>query len=135
MQAKELLNMPAVINKEIACAHIELEHYKKLAVQMKNCLLETEQTRLQLKEVNEKITEYKRLLAEKYLSLTEAENKICSAVNLLSDERVKTALKYRYICLMKFEDISTKMQYCVRQIRRFCEKGIAELDTIIEEAI
>lgn len=135
MQIREFLNMPAVINMEITCAQIELEHYKKLADKMKNCLQEDEQTKTQLSEINQKITECKKLLSEKYLSLTKAESKICSAVNMLSDERVKTALKYRYVCLMKYEDISNKMQYCVRQIRRFCEKGIMQLDEVLKEAV
>ena len=133
MQAREFLNMPAVINMEILCAQIELEHYKKLAEQIKNCLLESDESALQLKAANEKINEYKKLLSAKYLRLIEAEKKICSAVDMLCDERVKTALKYRYICLMKFEDIADKMAYCVRQVRRFCEKGMAELDEIWEE--
>jgi len=133
MQAREFLNMPAVINMEIVCAQIELEHYKKLAEQMKNCLLENDDAKLQLKTANDKITEYKKLLSEKYISLLKAEKKICSAINLLCDERVKTALKYRYICLMKFEDISEKMTYCTRQIRRFCEKGIEELDEVLQK--
>ena len=133
MQAREFLNMPAVINMEILCAQIELEHYKKLAGRIKNCLAETDEAKLQLKAANEKITEYKRLLSDKYLSLIEAENKISSAIDLLCDERVKTALKYRYICLMKFEEISEKMTYCVRQVRRYCEKGIEELDEVLQE--
>ncbi len=133
MQAREFLNMPAVINMEIVCVQIELEHYKKLAEQIKNCLVETDETALQLKAANEKINEYKKLLSKKYLSLIEAENKICSAIDLLCDERVKTALKYRYVCLMKYEDISKKMTYCVRQVRRYCEKGMAELEEILQK--
>lgn len=133
MQAREFLNMPAVINMEIICAQIELEHYKNLAEQIKNCLEETDEVSLRLKAVDEKITEYKKLLSEKYLHLMETEKKICSAIDLLCDERVKAALKYRYICLMKYEDIADKMAYCVRQVRRFCEKGMAELDEILTQ--
>lgn len=133
MKAREFLNMPAVINMEIMCARIELEHYKRLAGQMQNTLVDNDRTRLLLLNANEKIREQEKLLEEKYISLTNAERKICEAVNRLDDEHVKAALKYRYICLMKFEEISEKMQYCVRQVRRFCEKGMAELDEIWEE--
>ena len=51
MQARELLNMPAVINMEIMCAKIELEHYKKLAEQMKKN--ESEIERIEKKLSNE----------------------------------------------------------------------------------
>ena len=45
MQAREILNMPAIINMEIVSAQIELEHYKRLASQMEKCFVETEETK------------------------------------------------------------------------------------------
>ena len=127
MQARELLNMPAVINMEILCVQIELKHYKELAEKIEKCVSPCGDNAA-LREINEKITECNKNLHKKYSALIDAESKIAKKVSTLNDERVKTALKYRYLCLMKFEDIADKMAYCTRQVRRFCEKGIEELE-------
>ena len=71
MKAREFLNMPAVINMEIMCARIELEHYKRLAGQMQNTLVDNDRTRLLLLDAKEKIKEQEKLLEEKYISLNE----------------------------------------------------------------
>lgn len=132
MKAGEFLNMPAVINMEIVCAKIELEHYKRLAEKMKNTLAENESTSRLIDEANENIKRQQSILHEKYMCLTKAEQEILRVVSALKDERIKTAIKYRYICLMKYEDIADKMNYCVRQVRRFLEKGTAEIEKIME---
>ena len=131
MQAREILNMPAVINMEIMSAQIELEHYKRLAGKMEKCFVENDETQKKREELENIILSYKKTITEKYLSRIEAEQKICSLVARLSDERIKTALKYRYICLMNFDEIAEKMSYCTRQVRRFLEKGTDELQELV----
>lgn len=130
MQAREILNMPAIINMEIVSAQIELEHYKRLAKKMEKCFVENEETKKQRENLNNIIESCKKNITEKFISRIEAEQKICTLLNNLSDERVKTALKYRYICLMNFDDIAEKMSYCTRQVRRFLEKGTEQLDAL-----
>ena len=131
MQAREILNMPAIINMEIMSAQIELEHYKRLAGKMEKCFVENDETQKKREELENIILSYKKTITEKYLSRIEAEQKICSLVARLSDERIKTALKYRYICLMNFDEIAEKMSYCTRQVRRFLEKGTDELQELV----
>ena len=133
MQAREILNMPAIINMEIMSAQIELEHYKRLAGKMEKCFVENDETQKKREELENIILSYKKTITEKYLSRIEAEQKICSLVARLSDERIKTALKYRYICLMNFDEIAEKMSYCTRQVRRFLEKGIEQLQEVVQE--
>ena len=133
MQAREILNMPAIINMEIMSAQIELEHYKRLAGKMEKCFVENDETQKKREELENIILSYKKTITEKYLSRIEAEQKICSLVARLSDERIKTALKYRYICLMNFDEIAEKMSYCTRQVRRFLEKGTEQLQALNEQ--
>ena len=133
MQAREILNMPAIINMEIVSVQIELEHYKRLASQMEKCFVETEETKKHREKLNEIINQYKKSITEKFVSRIEAEQKICALLNRLNDERVKTALKYRYICLMTAEQIGEKMSYCTRQVRRFLEKGIEQVEEVVQE--
>lgn len=133
MQAKEILSMPAIINMEIMSAQIELEHYKRLAVKMEKCFVENEETQKKREELNNIIINYKRTITEKYLCRVDAEQRICNLVAKLSDERIKTALKYRYICLMNFDEIAEKMSYCTRQVRRFLEKGTEQLQEVVQE--
>ena len=128
MQAREILNMPAIINMEIVSAQIELEHYKRLAQKMEKCFVEDEETKKQRENLLNIIENLKKQITKKFISRIQAEQKICTLLNTLSDERVKTALKYRYICLMNFDDIAEKMSYCTRQVRRFLEKGIEEIE-------
>lgn len=128
MQAREILNMPAIINMEIVSAQIELEHYKRLAQRMEKCFVENEETKKQRQNLNDIINNCKKNITEKFISRIQAEQKICTLLNEIHDERVKTALKYRYICLMSFDDIAEKMSYCTRQVRRFLEKGIEEIE-------
>lgn len=131
MQAREILNMPAIINMEIVSAQIELEHYKRLASQMEKCFVETEETIKHKEEVNKIIEECKKSITEKFVKRIEAEQKICSLLNNIHDERVKTALKYRYICLMTADKIAENMSYCTRQVRRFLEKGTEEMQELV----
>ena len=130
MQAREILNMPAIINMEIVSAQIELEHYKRLASQMEKCFVETSETEKHKEEVKQIIEECKKSITDKFMKRIEAEQKICSLLNNIHDERVKTALKYRYICLMSFDDIAEKMSYCTRQVRRFLEKGTEQIEAL-----
>ena len=132
MQAREILNMPAIINMEIVSAQIELEHYKRLASQMEKCFVETEETKAKRENLNRIIEQYKKSITDKFLKRIEAEQKICTLLNNLHDERVKAVLKYRYICLMPMDEIAEKMSYCTRQIRRFLEKGMEQLSELTE---
>ena len=100
---------------------------------MKNTLAENESTNRLINEAKENIKEKQKILYEKYIALTKAEQQICKMLGTLNDERVKTAIMYRYICLMKYEDIADKMNYCDRQVRRFLEKGMAEIEKILEQ--
>jgi len=124
--------MPAIINMEIVSAQIELEHYKRLALKMEKCFVEDEEAKKHRENINCIIIEYKKSITEKFVKRIEAEREICTLLNKLHDERFKTALKYRYICLMTFEDIADKMSYCTRQVRRFLEKGIEELQAVVQ---
>ncbi len=130
MEAREILNMPAIINMEIVSAQIELEHYKRLAQKMEKCFVENEETEKQRQNLNDIIHNCKKTITEKFISRIGAEQKICTLLNEIHDERVKTALKYRYICLMNFDEIAEKMSYCTRQVRRFLEKGIEQLQAL-----
>ena len=133
MQAREILNMPAIINMEIVSVQIELEHYKRLASQMEKCFVETEETKAKRENLEKIINQCKKTITDKFIKRIEAEQKICTLLNNLHDERVKTALKYRYICLMTADQIAEKMSYCTRQVRRFLEKGIEALEALNEQ--
>lgn len=132
MQAREILNMPAIINMEIVSAQVELEHYKMLAQKMEKCFVEDEETIKKRENLINIINQCKKNITKMFLNRIEAEQKICTLLKSVHDERVKTALKYRYICLMTFDDIAEKMSYCTRQVRRFLEKGIEQLQAVVQ---
>jgi len=81
--------------------------------------------------INYAIDEKKLLqerIEEKQLLIGKYQTKLVKHLDNLDDDKLKDALRYRFLHLAEFSKIADLMQYSEGQVRRFVSKGLSRLN-------
>lgn len=133
MTAKEFLNQPFDLQRQIRIKEKRIQCYRELACSVSSPGFEehyssSRNTKAPFERYLDKINILEEELIRDYSELEKLKHTVDVAIDGMEDPIEELVLRYRYSKLMKIDDIASEMQYSVRWIKRVHARALEHFE-------
>lgn len=135
MTAKEFLNQPYELQKRIRIKEQKAKYYRELARSVSSPGFEeryssSRNTDAPFVRYLNKATELEHEIKNDYMKLEELKEEVDGAINVIEDENEAMVLRYRYVMMWSFTQISKEMNYTLRWTQMIHVKAVTHFETL-----
>ena len=137
MNAKEFLSRARLLEMQVQSKLMQVESLKSLANRMTSVygMAPVSHTRdmTQMQSTIIRIMEVEEELNRKIDELVDTKLEIGLVIDRVEDDQLRVILEKRFLCFKKISEIGWEMHYSVRWIRAQLQRGLEEVQRILDE--